>query len=206
MLEHNQSMGQAKMQCQIQVWLICTAPFSTKSYPNTGFRKMAAIPVPGSPQFSSNPEQALQQLAGATTQAQDNTAAESMVLSSQMMQHAQKPQMQQMGAGAPLSQFPSEAPPPQQGAPQRLPTRPQPPPFRMMPVQSSDLHMVGYDAIKGDLHVQFKSGPDQYVYHGVKPETFEGLMKARSKGLFHANEIKAKDYKFDKVKPIPPKL
>jgi hypothetical protein len=77
--------------------------------------------------------------------------------------------------------------------------------LRMMPVGSSTLKLVGYDQRAGDLHIQFKSGPMTYIYHQVPAKNFGELLSAKSKGLYHANQIKGK-FKFSKQKPVPPQL
>lgn len=88
--------------------------------------------------------------------------------------------------------------------PQQIPSG-QPAPFKMMPVVSSTLQLVGYDPRAEQLHVQFKSGPYTYIHDEVPPQMFTGLLNAKSKGLFYANEIKGK-FKYTKQKPIPPQL
>lgn len=59
--------------------------------------------------------------------------------------------------------------------------------MNMTPVESSQIHSVGYDPESKRLHVKFHSG-GTYEYHGVEPATHDGLMKADSVGkFFHAN-------------------
>jgi hypothetical protein len=57
----------------------------------------------------------------------------------------------------------------------------------MVPVTSSNLKAVGYDADAKELHVQFKNG-GHYSYAGVPPEKHRALMAAASKGAhLHAH-------------------
>lgn len=76
---------------------------------------------------------------------------------------------------------------------------------KMLPVPSSTVELAGYDPDSQELHLKFKSGPMTYVYSGFPPGKFHEFMGSKSKGLFHANQIKDK-YKFSKVKPVPPQL
>ncbi len=70
----------------------------------------------------------------------------------------------------------------------------------MMPVKSSNIAEIGYDADKHELHVKFKSG-GHYVYEEVEPIVHTSAMAADSVGGFlHANVIKGpKKYKYRKV-------
>jgi hypothetical protein len=61
----------------------------------------------------------------------------------------------------------------------------------MVPVSSSNLKAVGYDAAARELHVEFKNG-GRYVYANVGPETHAALMGAKSKGSHLADAIKGK--------------
>lgn len=76
---------------------------------------------------------------------------------------------------------------------------------KMTPVSSSTVHMVGYDPKEQELHVQFKSGPEIYVYSDFPAKKFGDFMNAGSKGLYHANEIK-RHYAYTKKRPVPPQL
>lgn len=56
-------------------------------------------------------------------------------------------------------------------------------------VKSSCIDGFGYDEARGVLGVAFKSG-SKYEYEGVKPEVYEGLWLAESKGrFFRANVL-----------------
>ena len=56
-----------------------------------------------------------------------------------------------------------------------------------IPVESSDLQDVGYDAYSLTLEIGFRSG-GVYQYFDVPETEYEGLMQAASKGkYFHAN-------------------
>lgn len=58
----------------------------------------------------------------------------------------------------------------------------------MVPVESSNVASIGYDAIENILYVEFLSkdayAPAQYMYYGVEPEIYEQMMAAPSKGRF----------------------
>ncbi len=56
-----------------------------------------------------------------------------------------------------------------------------------LPVDSSNLHSVGYDSSTMTLEIEFKSG-GIYQYYGVPKEVYEQLLAASSLGkFFHAN-------------------
>lgn len=59
-------------------------------------------------------------------------------------------------------------------------------------VDSTNLDWVAYDKDKKELYVQFKNG-GYYVYYDVPEDIFTDLLKAGSKGRYHAMKIK---YKF----------
>lgn len=68
-----------------------------------------------------------------------------------------------------------------------------------VPVQSTNLEMVGYVADFGRLWVRFlakstKAGgytpPRTYVYYDVPQRVYDGLLSAASKGTYHADHIK----------------
>ena len=58
----------------------------------------------------------------------------------------------------------------------------------MVPVSSSNLEAVGYDASSQTLRIRFHSGT--YDYFGVPSHIHQGLMSAGSKGGYHAAYIK----------------
>lgn len=60
---------------------------------------------------------------------------------------------------------------------------------QMIPVVSSNISSVGYDQMKGTLHVLFKNG-GLYVYAGVPHGTFDALLAAESVGSFLNKNIK----------------
>jgi hypothetical protein len=55
--------------------------------------------------------------------------------------------------------------------------------MKMIPVDSSMIAAVGYDAKTKTLEVLFNSGKT-YGYKGVPQEEFDGLMNAESKGSY----------------------
>jgi hypothetical protein len=66
----------------------------------------------------------------------------------------------------------------------------------LVPVVSSNIKAIGYDAAKRSLLVQFTTGV--YAYADVSPETYAAFMEAESKGKFFAAYIK-KPYLCEKV-------
>lgn len=62
-------------------------------------------------------------------------------------------------------------------------------------VESTNLEWVAYDEEEQELYIQFKSG-GFYIYYKVPKQIFEDLLKAGSKGRYHAVKIKYEyDYK-----------
>ena len=59
-----------------------------------------------------------------------------------------------------------------------------------LPVESSNVKEVGYDAETKVLEVEFKSG-GIYQYAGVQPEMFADLLEAESIGRFVAQVVRA---------------
>jgi hypothetical protein len=53
--------------------------------------------------------------------------------------------------------------------------------MELIPVESSMIEAVGYDADARTLHVVFSKG-QMYTYEQVPPEEFENLLAAESKG------------------------
>jgi hypothetical protein len=58
----------------------------------------------------------------------------------------------------------------------------------LIPVESSMVRAVSYDATARTLEVWFTSGRI-YVYEGVPPAVYEGLLAAESKGQYMRAEI-----------------
>lgn len=71
----------------------------------------------------------------------------------------------------------------------------------MVPVKSSLVESVGYDADQGSLCVKFKGGAT-YCYSGVSQETYDAMMAAKSIGIYFVRYIKAN---FDCTKQDGPK-
>ena len=59
---------------------------------------------------------------------------------------------------------------------------------KLIPVESSMIHAVGYDRKMRVLEVLFNSGRT-YCYEGVPPKVHKELMAAKSKGSFMLAEI-----------------
>ena len=55
--------------------------------------------------------------------------------------------------------------------------------MKLITIESSMIHAVGYDAETQTLEVVFNSGRI-YRYEDVPPEEYEGLMDAESKGRY----------------------
>jgi hypothetical protein len=81
------------------------------------------------------------------------------------------------------------------------------PEIALTPVQSSQIHAVGYDAGSRTLRIQFKSagGPGStYDYPGVPADKHADFLKAESVGKFFGAHIKGK-FDFKKL-PVPKKV
>ncbi len=59
-----------------------------------------------------------------------------------------------------------------------------------LPVESSNVKAVGYDAETKVLEVEFKSG-GTYQYAGVQPEMYADLLEADSVGRFVSQVVRA---------------
>jgi hypothetical protein len=70
----------------------------------------------------------------------------------------------------------------------------------LIPVASSQLAAVGYDAATRELVIKFRSSDhkDQviYSYDGVPPELVRGLLAAASPGSFFRRHIRQGDYPY----------
>ena len=58
-------------------------------------------------------------------------------------------------------------------------------------INSSSVKRIEYDEDKFELSVKYTSGAT-YKYMGIKPEVYDKLVLAESKGKFIASEIKGK--------------
>ena len=61
----------------------------------------------------------------------------------------------------------------------------------MIPVNSSAIDAVGYDASTMRMKIRFKEG-HSYDFCGVPKHVFDGLMRAASKGNFYNDHIRGK--------------
>ncbi len=68
-----------------------------------------------------------------------------------------------------------------------------------IPVQSSNLASVGYDATSSTLEIEFHSG-GIYQYDGVPQEIYDGLLSADSKGKYFHRNIKNAGYPYTKIR------
>lgn len=66
-----------------------------------------------------------------------------------------------------------------------------------IPVKSTEIALVGYDAAKGLLEIVFRRG-GVYRYRGVPPEIHKNLMEAPSLGTYFSENIK-EAYHYTKV-------
>lgn len=73
--------------------------------------------------------------------------------------------------------------------------------MEMMPVESSNIRTVGYDAKTKELRVEFTQGAT-YSYAGVPKREFTALLKAQSVGSQFHDRIKGR-YPFTKVVAAP---
>ena len=65
-----------------------------------------------------------------------------------------------------------------------------PRPIEMFTVHSSSVARVGFDAAREELHVQFRTSENVYIYEGVASEVHAELMASDSKGGFINTRIK----------------
>lgn len=61
----------------------------------------------------------------------------------------------------------------------------------LIPVTSSNVKAIGYDAAAQALHVEFH-GSGTYVYEKVPPEVFDGFKAAESPGRYFAANVRGK--------------
>lgn len=67
-----------------------------------------------------------------------------------------------------------------------------------IPVSSSNLASVGYDASNAVLEIEFNHG-GVYQYFGVSEEIYHGLMSAGSHGSYFDQFVKKAGYSYSKV-------
>lgn len=67
----------------------------------------------------------------------------------------------------------------------------------MIPVTSSNIRRVGYDAENKELHIEFYTNAAIYKYLNVEAEEFNNLLAAESVGRYFHQNIKGK-YEFAK--------
>jgi hypothetical protein len=61
---------------------------------------------------------------------------------------------------------------------------------KMIPVNSSSIDSVGYDADASELYIRFRENGKLYAYEDVDETVFADLMRAKSKGTFVNRRIK----------------
>lgn len=69
--------------------------------------------------------------------------------------------------------------------------------MNMVPVSSSNLKAVGYEAATSTLRIVFLNG-GIYEYFGVPPSVHAGLMSASSHGSYFDAQIKKGPYRYRK--------
>lgn len=68
-----------------------------------------------------------------------------------------------------------------------------------IPVSSSNLASVGYDAIHKKLEIRFRNGR-LYEYSRVPENIFSGLMNAASHGKYFDRHIKKAGYSYRRIR------
>lgn len=74
--------------------------------------------------------------------------------------------------------------------------------IHMLPVQSSQIHSIGFDSTTKTLAVRFKAkdGPGSlYHYAGVPAKTFSDMQQAESIGRYFGEHIKGGGFEFAKI-------
>lgn len=66
-----------------------------------------------------------------------------------------------------------------------------------IPVSSSNLDAVAYDAGTSTLYIRFNSS-GTYAYYGVPSNIYQGLLSASSHGSYHAAYIK-NSYRYERL-------
>lgn len=62
--------------------------------------------------------------------------------------------------------------------------------MNLIPVRSSAIAAVGYDASTQRLHIRFTTHSTTYTFCGVPQHVYEGLMNAGSKGVYYDQVIR----------------
>ncbi len=68
--------------------------------------------------------------------------------------------------------------------------------MKWIPVNSTTIATIGYDALRRELRIKFRLSGAVYVYFDVSPEEYEAFVGAGSKGQ-HLNEVfKARGHRY----------
>lgn len=67
-----------------------------------------------------------------------------------------------------------------------------------VPVSSSNLAAVGYDASAGTLGIRFLNG-GEYHYYGVSEDVYQGFFTAASVGRYFDQNVKKAGYAWTKI-------
>jgi hypothetical protein len=72
--------------------------------------------------------------------------------------------------------------------------------MRRIPVDSSSIASIGYDAERLELEIEFHESGDVYLYFDVPAEVYRDFMAADSKGTYLNQVFKPKGYRYVVVK------
>lgn len=64
--------------------------------------------------------------------------------------------------------------------------------MNMIPVRSSAISAVGYDATSKQLFIKFNNNPIAYTFYNVPLQVFNELMASPSKGSYYHNYIEGR--------------
>ena len=69
---------------------------------------------------------------------------------------------------------------------------------KIIPIKSSHIKALGYDADSRELHIHFNNGTTG-IHHDVPAQVYYDLLDSNSKGQFYHKNIKGKDYRWQKT-------
>ena len=76
--------------------------------------------------------------------------------------------------------------------------------MRRIPVNSSSIASIGYDAGRLELEIEFHESGDVYLYFDVPAEEYTGFMAADSKGTYLNQVFKPRGYRYVVIKKAKP--
>ena len=68
--------------------------------------------------------------------------------------------------------------------------------MRRIWVDSSCVTSIGYDAVRRELHIEFRESGDVYSYFDVPADEYEAFLAAESKGTYLNEIFKPRNYKY----------